>query len=128
MTPWFIATRPFTPGEGERWNDFLVRQVRGVERKNVLCVFRNPVERPVAPSVADFEFPGYDLVDVENNNSALTNCGGFPDVFAKSELSRVGLVPELGRAIEVQRRLRSLYPEEHHANCHVWGIFRAVGL
>jgi hypothetical protein len=100
--------------------EFLMRQVEGVERKNVLCVFRNPVERPVAPEVARFEFLGY--------ASALTNCGGFPDVVAKSELSRVGLLPELGRAVEVQRRLRSLYPEKHHANCHVWGIFRAVGM
>ncbi len=108
--------------------EFLKRQVEGIERNNVLCVFRNPVERPVAPSAADFEFLGYDLVDVHDSASALTNCGGFPEVFAKSELSRVGLLPELGRAVEVQRRLRSLYPEEHHANCHVWGIFRAVGL
>jgi len=176
MTPWFIATRSFTPDEGERWNEFvrwsgltqvqevvsldemlcptllpeikddywpyivnenfmlryfldfefLMTKVGGVERKNVLCVFRNPVERPLAPSVARFEFLGYDLVDVHGSASALTNCGGFPDVFANSELSRVGLLRELGRAVEVQRRLRSLYPEQHHANCHVWGIFRAV--
>jgi hypothetical protein len=78
--------------------------------------------------VARFQFLGYDLVDVEDTASALTNCGGFPDVFANSELSRFGLLPELARAVEVQRLLRSLHPEEHHANCHVWAIFRAVGL
>lgn len=99
MTPWFIATRPFAPDEGERWNEFikwsgltqlqavvsldgvlcptllpdvkddywphvvnegfmlgyfldfefLMKQMEGIERKNVLCLFRNPVERPSAP-------------------------------------------------------------------------------
>ena len=178
MTPWFIATEPFTPDSGEPWNkyiqwsgltqlqevvsldgmlcptllrnieddywphvvqedfmlhffldfDFLMRQVAAIQKKNVLCVFRNPLQRPVAPSVANFEFLGYDLVDVENTASALTNCGGFPDIFANSELSRFGLLPELERAIEVQELLRPLHPEEHHANCRVWAIFRAVGI
>ena len=107
--------------------DFLVKQVAGIEKKNVLCVFRNPVERPVAPSGARFEFLGYDLVDVECMISALTNCGGYPDVSAGSELSRCGLLPELGRAIEVQGLLRSLHPEDHHAHCHVWAVLRAAG-
>jgi hypothetical protein len=178
MTPWFIATKPFTPDDGASWDeyikfsgliqlqevvsldgmlcptllpdirddywphivnegfmlnyfldfDFLMSQVAEFGKKNILCVFRNPLRQPVAPSVACFEFLGYDLVDVEDTASALTNCGSFPGVFANSELSRFGLLPELGRAVEVQKLLRSLHPEEHHANCHVWAIFRAVGL
>ena len=176
MTPWFIATEPFTPANGAwehyiEWSgltqlvelvsldgilcptllreikedywpyivnedlmlhyfvdfDFLMRQVAEIERKNVLCVIRNPTERPAAPLVAPFEFLGYDLVDVEGDVSALTNCGGFPDVFANSELSRVGLLPEFERAVEVQRLLRSVHPEEHHADCHLWAIFRVRG-
>jgi hypothetical protein len=108
--------------------EFLVKQVAGIEKKNLLCVFRNPSEQPTPPPAAQFEFLGYDLVDVEDLNSALTNCGGYPDIFANSELSRFGLLTELGRALEVQARLRSLHPKDHHANCHVWAIFRAVGL
>ncbi len=106
--------------------DFLMSQVAGIEKKNVLCVFRNPVERPQAPPVAQFQFFGYDLVDVQGLVSVLTNCGGFPDIFANSELSSVGLLPELGRAIEVQAKLRSAYPHGSHTDCHVWAIFRAV--
>jgi hypothetical protein len=75
--------------------DFLSKQVAAIEKKNFLCVFRNPVRRPEAPPVAHFEFLGYDLVDVEDLASALTNCGGYPDVFANSELSCHGLFPEL---------------------------------
>ena len=107
--------------------DFLMTQVASIAKKNVLCVFRNPSQPPVAPAVAHFEFLGYDLVDKEASVSALTNCGGFPEVFANSELSCVGLLPELNRAREVQSRLRVLHPEEHHANCDLWAIFRAVG-
>jgi hypothetical protein len=104
--------------------DFLKEQVAHIRRKNVLCVFRNPLERPCAPDFADFRFLGYDLVDKQSTASALTNCGGFPDVFDNSELSPFGLLTDLDRAAEVQQNLRSLYPEEHHANCDVWAIFR----
>jgi hypothetical protein len=174
MTPWFIATEPFSPRDGEGWDryvagsgltqfqevvsldgllcppvlsnikdeywshivnedfqlhffldfDFLTTQVADIEEKNVLCVFRNPVQQPEAPSFADFRFLGYDLVERETSVSALTNCGGFADVFANSELSEVGLLTEFERALDVQRNLRATYPEEHHANCDVWAIFR----
>src|SRR3954471_23398968 len=122
MIPWFIATQPFTPDDGDRWVgyvkwsgltqlqevvsldgmlcptllpkirdedwpyivqenfmidyfldfDYLMPQVAAIEKKNVLCVFRNPVERPQAPSLAQFRFLGYDLVDIQNIASALT--------------------------------------------------------
>src|SRR5215470_11372096 len=160
MIPWFIATQPFTPTDGDRWIDYvkwsgltqlqevvsldgmlcptllpevkdeywphivqedfmlnyfldfdyLMAQVAAIEKKNVLCVFRNPVEPPQAPLAAQFRFLGFDLVDVQNSASALTNCGGFPRAFANSELARVGLLPELQRAIERQAALRSGYP------------------
>ena len=56
--------------------------------------------------------------------SALTNCGGFDDVFAKAELSPLGLLTDLGRAYEIQRGLPTAYPYEAHAECHVWAIWR----
>jgi len=174
MTPWFIATEPFTHNDGEVWQkyvegsgltqlqevvsldgllcptllpdikdeywphivnedfmlhffvdfDYLIKQVAELEPKNVLCVFRNPACKPQPPSMADFHFLGYDLVDLECSISALTNCGGFPDVFANSELSRFGLLQHFDRALEVQQALRSKHPAEHHANCNVWAIFR----
>ena len=175
MIPWFIATKPFTPAEGEAWDqyidfsgltqleevvsldpllcpallqgthdaywprmvrenftlncfldlNFLKQQIAQVHPRNLLCVFRNPAEHPTAPT-ADFEFVGYDLVDVQFTASALTNCGGFPKAYANSELSRHGLLPGLARASEVQQSLRSLYPDEPHADCHLWAIFRAA--
>lgn len=179
MTPWFIATQPFTPRDSEAWKryldfsgltqleevvsldailcppllreiqddywphivnenfmlhffldfDFLAAQVAGVAGKNMLCVYRNPDAPPSPPSIAGSEFEefmGYDLVDVESQISALTNCGGFPEVFANSELSPAGLLRDFDRALEVQQRLRVFYPDEPHANCHRWAIFRLL--
>jgi hypothetical protein len=106
--------------------DYLMKQVAEIEAKNVLCVFRDPIKQPEPPSYATFEFLGYDLVDKECAISALTNCGGFPEAFSNTELSSVGLIPEFARAVEVQRLLRSCFPDERHADCHLWAIFRLV--
>ena len=104
---------------------FLRERVVHVQQKNVLCVFRNPESAPsLPPGHEAFTFLGYDLVDVEGSASALTNCGGFPDVFSNNELSNVGLLTSLSRAKEVQGLLCSRYPEEHHADCHLWAVFR----
>lgn len=105
--------------------DFLQRQVKAIEAKNLLCVFRNPAVRPVLPEeLGGFEFVGYDLVDIQGDASALTNCGGFPDAFDNAELNSRGLLTQLPRAREIQGQLRSRYPAEHHAHCHVWAIYR----
>lgn len=107
--------------------EFLLKQVQDVQGLNLLCVYRNP-ESPPPPyeGSVNFEFLGYDLVDVEGCAGALTNCGGFPDVFANSELSRQGLLTSHARAVQVQAELRTKHPEEPHADCHVWAISRAV--
>ena len=105
---------------------FLLTETSHIEEKNVLCVFLNPPMDPVAPTdILPFEFLGYDLVETEGGISALSNCGGFPDVFSNSELSRRGLLSSNVRALEVQALLRDRYPEEAHANCHVWAVFRS---
>ena len=106
--------------------EFLKTQIEQIPRKNLLCVFRNPEHEPATSAVTGFEFVGYDLVDVQNTASALSNCGGFPEVFANSELSEFGLLDDFERAVEVQKLLRSTHPEEIHADCHLWAVFRSV--
>jgi len=104
--------------------EYLRSQIAGIPRKNLLCVFRNPPSHPTSEAPPGFEFVGYDLVDVASSTSALTNCGGFPDVFANGELSKKGLLQEFERALQVQADLRRLHPDEPHACCHLWAIFR----
>lgn len=107
--------------------EFLLTQLPSVSERNLLCVYRNPARLPSPPpGPVEFEFVGYDLVDVEGSASALTNCGGFPDAFDNGELSSKGLLTSHARACEVQSELRVRHPEEHHANCHVWALFRAI--
>jgi hypothetical protein len=92
---------------------------------NILAVLQNPTIADIAGvTLPGFAFAGFDLVDVHGDISALTNCGGFKGVFANTELSPVGLLTNLARAQEVQASLRTHYPEEPHAECHVWAIWR----
>jgi hypothetical protein len=104
--------------------DYLRGEIKAIQRRNLLCVFRNPPAHPVSAVPNGFEFVGYDLVDIQSTASALTNCGGFPEVFSNNELSEKGLLKSHERAREVQADLRRQYPNEIHANCHLWAIFR----
>jgi len=106
--------------------DFLIQQLPTTGEFNLLCVFRNPDRPPPYPLPSGFEFLGFDLVDVEGNASALSNCGGFPDIFDNGELSSKGLLTSYSRAIQVQSYLRDQHPEEHHADCHLWAIARSI--
>ena len=109
--------------------EFLLAKIAGLDDLNLLCVYRNPASAPSPPTgPIDFEWLGYDLVDIQSSASALTNCGGFPDVFDNQELSSKGLLTSHARALQVQADLRTKYAEEPHANCHVWAILRAVAL
>lgn len=101
---------------------FLRSEIAGFDDMNLLCVYRNPGREPLPPD--GFVLLGYDLVDVQGSASALTNCGGFPDIFDVSELMPQGLLPSLARATQVQEALRDGYPDEAQADCHVWAICR----
>lgn len=103
--------------------DFLRAEIAGFDDLNLLCVIRDPVREPLPP--AGFDLLGYDIVDVQGGASALTNCGGFPDVFEASELTPLGLLPSLERAKQVQQVLRERYPDEPHGACHRWAICRS---
>ena len=104
--------------------DYLRGEIAGIQRRNFLCVFRNPPAHPTSEVPGGFEFVGYDLVDTQSTASALINCGGFPDVFSNNELSEKGLLKSHERSRQVQNELHRRYPHESHAHCHLWAIFR----
>jgi hypothetical protein len=70
-----------------------------------------------------FAFQGYDLVG-NGDVSAINNCGGFDLAFQTSDISEVGLFDSYELAREVQDRLRQHYPDEPHARCELWAIWR----
>ena len=105
--------------------EYLRKRVAGEPGLNVLAVLQNPSPADVeSVQLPGFRFLGFDLLDIHGDISALSNCGGFEDVFAGSELSEHGLLPELPRAYEVRLGLSTAYPDESHARCDVWAIWR----
>jgi hypothetical protein len=85
------------------------------------------VEQPSRCESVDgnFEICGYDILDSYESISVLTNCGGFPDIFAPSEINDFGLLPDLEIANGIAARIRSTHPEDSHCeDCRVWMISR----
>jgi hypothetical protein len=87
------------------------------------------IEEPAGDALASFQDPrfgfcGFDLIEEQTGISALTNCGGFDRAFLPSDLSECGLLVDHARAIAVRQLLRVEYPEEPHACCRIWAIWR----
>lgn len=119
-----VANEDFRFGYSFHLADLLLR-VQSSPRRNILGLYRNPdVHIAKAPAPGAFSFMGYDLIDEQTQISALTNCGGFPDAFDNDELNQCGLIEKFGRAREVRRLLAEKYPEEPHAQCEMYAVWR----
>ncbi len=96
--------------------------------KQILRVFciDNPEETPLFPEKIDgFVFCGYDLAE-EFEISALTNCGGFDETYTYKDLNSFGLIPNYLAAQEIQKNLSANNPNEEHADCLLFAIWRRV--
>jgi hypothetical protein len=104
---------------------YLLQKVADYSNINVLATMRDPkVDCKDLFQDKRFGFVGYDLVETRGGTSALTSCGGFEKAFENEELSQMGLISSLERAREIQQLLKKHYPEDHHANCDVWAIWK----
>ncbi len=105
--------------------DYLLGKLDGHDRANILALMRNPTAAEVG-SFTDpqFEFRGFDLVELQTGVSALVNCGEFDRAFAATDLSDCGLLTVHAKASDVQHLLRTEYPDEPHADCDVWAIWQ----
>ena len=127
----YWAHRPETPDSLHGWIvadlPYLLSRLPPNRPCNVLAVVRGG-EGPSSLAIEGTQFTrlGFDLIERGSSISALTNCGGFPDAFANQELSPKGLLTSMERAREVQALLRQRYPDEAHADCELWAIYRAV--
>ena len=80
--------------------------------------------------VEGFEFCGFDLSDFVV--SAILNCGSFTagDYFSKAfdhrELNEFGLIPDHKTAMEVRSKLMDEYPDDEHAYCAIFAIWRRI--
>jgi len=93
--------------------------------QDLLCVFREPDEPPVSPQPS-FVLLGCDLIEDRTGISAVTNCGRqFSAVIGAADVNAHGLINTFERAKAIQRELLRVYPQDPHANCSLWAMFRA---
>jgi hypothetical protein len=104
--------------------DYLVSRVGGPEGKNILGVYIKPESHITTPPAAGFVFLGYDLVEDATEISVLVGCAGFPDAFSNAELNQYGLIHDYDRALAVRELLKKRYPDEPHADCSHYAIWR----
>lgn len=104
--------------------DYVLRKMEPRERFNLLTVVIEPRQDCKSVKLNDFEFVGYDLLDQEYGNSALTNCGGFDETFLPTELNQFGLVKDYEKVYDIKQRLLTNNPDEHHADTNVIAIWR----
>ncbi|HTF29821.1 MAG TPA: hypothetical protein VK625_13300 [Flavitalea sp.] len=104
--------------------DYVLRKMKSRQMFNLLTVVIKPLKDCKNIELEDFEFVGYDLLDKEYGNSALTNCGGFEETFLPSDLNPFGLIDNFEKAYDIKRRLLENNPEEHHANTNLIAIWR----
>jgi len=104
--------------------NYVLDNINSVEFFNFLAVIKQPTEESAQLVSDEFEFVGYELLDEDYGVSALTNCGGFDETFQPNELNQYGLIDELTRAKEIQKDLVTNNPDEHHAYCNLFGVWR----
>ena len=92
---------------------------------NLLAVSIEPARDVSSNEVDGFEFVGYELLDKEYCNSALTNCGPHDeDGFPGSALNEVGLIDDYHNARSVQKELLVRDPKEPHFQTNLIAVWR----
>ena len=80
------------------------------------------------PNLTGYEFCGFDLVE-EGGTSALTNCPHcFDEIFTFQDLNNYGLLDSRNEAERLQALLPKQYPDEQHAYCEIYAIWRKISI
>ncbi|KGK85836.1 hypothetical protein DP73_18065 [Desulfosporosinus sp. HMP52] len=104
--------------------DLLLSKLQGRNDCQILAVKREPKSNCANIQMDKrFRFYGYDLID-DVRISALTNCGGFDKAFLSEDISEYGLIKEFDKAKQIQSLLLSEYPDDEHAYCSLWAIWK----
>lgn len=104
--------------------DYVMEKMKGKDRFNLLALVKDPEADCKSLEIENFEFMGYDLIEMFSGISSLTNCGGFDETFLPQELSQFGLISDYGRVIEIRENLLLNNPGEPHADTSAIAIWR----
>ncbi len=97
----------------------------GKQILRILCIDNPTTMPPCTEEIENFIFCGYDLAE-EFEISALTNCSGFDETFTYVDLNLFGLIPDFLSAQKIQTDLLSKNPDEAHADCLLFAVWRRV--
>lgn len=104
---------------------WLLSRISDIPNTQILAIWHEPPENYIEFfKESKFEFCGFDLIEEYTQISALVNCGGFDKAFLPNDLNSFGLISNYGKAREVQEKLIEEYPDEDHADCDLWAIWR----
>jgi hypothetical protein len=104
--------------------DYVLKKMKPRDKFNLLTVVIAPDQECKDINIDGYEFVGYDLLDKDYCNSALTNCGGFDETFLGSELNDKGLIDDFVKAYDIKKRLLENNPNEHHGATNVIAVWR----
>jgi len=105
--------------------DYFLSRFDVPQNYHIIAVAKNPNGSEALPDPR-FEFIGYDLTEENTVSgiSALTNCGGWENIFQNSDLSEYGLVTSYEKATQINQGLRANYPDDAHAFCDLYAVWR----
>ncbi|WP_299381849.1 hypothetical protein [uncultured Lacinutrix sp.] len=103
--------------------DYVLSKTDHLERFNLLAIIKEPGKEK-ANLNKDYNFIGYDLIEIGGNTSALTNCGGFDETFLPNDLNSYGLVSDYDSAKQIREALPINNPDEPHVNCYLYEVWR----
>ena len=119
---------PFrTEGDDDSISSYALLMFKSLSpNEQIIAYCKNPYESHKNHSLNnDFEFCGYDLSDEMTTISTITNCGGmFDKAISYDELNRFGLIDEYKSAFRIRDLLNQLYPDDDHACCEVYELWR----
>ncbi len=104
--------------------DYVLEKVNLNSHFNLFTVVKEP-DQPCENIILEgYEFVGYDLIDCYYDVSAITNCGGFDETFLPQDLNEYGLISDYDKAYDIAKRLLENNPDEEHADCYVFAVWR----
>lgn len=104
--------------------EYVLKKSKQKKHFNLLSVVVKPHQECKNIAVEGFEFAGYDLLDRDYSNSALTNCGAFDEIILPSDLNELGLISCHEKATKINKQLLESNPGEHYADTNIIAVWR----
>lgn len=102
-----------------------ILQKVGQKKSNwqILAIQRIDSNNHKATLSGEFNFIGYDLIEIQTSISAITNCDGFDLAYSAVDLNINGLISDICNANKIASMLKEKYPNSNHADVTIWAIW-----